>query len=259
MTKSSDAPTPESGPEAEVEAEAGPGPGRPRPTTRRVSRAQAVVAVLLAVLGFAVVTQVRSTQVDDSFSSYREQDLIDVLNGLAGTTQRSQAEITRLEQTRDDLQTTSSKRRAALQQAQTEADNLAILAGTVPVTGPGVRVTIKQVDGRVSLESVIDLVQELRTIGAESIAIAGEGKGEGPVRLVAQSSFEDDADGLVVDGVQLGAPYTLSAIGDPDLLSGAVTFTDGPRSQLEDDGASVAIEKLTALDITAVRDDAAGQ
>lgn len=211
------------------------------------SRAQLVVGVLLAALGFAGVTQVRANDVNGSFARYREQDLIDLLNGLAGTSQRSQAEIARLEVTRDELTSTSSQRRAAVLQAQTEADNLSVLAGLVPVTGPGLRVTITEVTGQVRLNSVLDLVQELRTVGAEAIQVNGE------VRLAAQSSFEQDDDGLVVDGTPLSAPYVVEAIGDPATLAGALPFPDGPRDQLLEDGAEVTSEKVSVLDIESVR------
>ena len=62
------------------------------------------------VVGFAAVTQVRANEVDDTYAGLREQDLIDVLNGLAGTTQRAEAEIARLESTRDDLLSSTDAR-----------------------------------------------------------------------------------------------------------------------------------------------------
>ena len=58
---------------------------------RRPSRSQTIVAVLLALVGFAAVTQIRTTEEDSTYSGLRQQDLIDALNGLAGTTQRTQA------------------------------------------------------------------------------------------------------------------------------------------------------------------------
>ena len=69
---------------------------------KRPARAQVVVAILLAAVGFSAVTQVRANEVDNTYAGYREQDLIDVLNGLAGTTQRAESEIARLEATRDE-------------------------------------------------------------------------------------------------------------------------------------------------------------
>ena len=213
----------------------------------RPTRGQVVVAVLLAVLGYAAVTQVRFNEVDNSYASLREQDLIDVLNGLAGTSQRAEAEIARLERTRDDLQSSTGAREAALAQAQQEADTLAIMAGLVPVTGPGIRVTITEVDGTVDVDSMVDMIQELRTAGAEAIQVNQQ------VRVVAQTSFEDGVGGIEIDGRLVSSPYVFEVIGDPHTLAGSgVDFPKGPRDQFEDDGATVEVEELASLDIESV-------
>jgi len=210
-------------------------------------RRQWLVGLLLAVLGFAAVVQVRTNDLDDSYSSLREQDLIDVLSGLAGTSQRARAEIERLEQTKRELQSDSRRRQAALAQAQQQVDTLSILAGTVPVTGPGIRITITEETGPVDIDSILDTVQELRSAGAEAMQLNGE------VRIVAQTAFEDAVGGISVDGVTLTSPYVLDAIGDPHTLHGAMVFSQGPVSQLRDDGADVVIDQLERVDIEAVR------
>jgi uncharacterized protein YlxW (UPF0749 family) len=210
------------------------------------SRRQLVVAVLLGLVGFAAVTQVRSTDVDDSYSALRQQDLIDLLNSLAGTTQRAESQIARLEATRDDLQSATSRRRAALEQAESEVDTLSILAGLVPVTGPGIRITITEVDGQVQVASLIDTIQELRTVGAEAMQVNGK------VRIIAQSSFTDVAGGIAIDGVTVESPYVIDVIGDSDVLAGAITFPLGPRAKLKADGAEPEVQKLGSLDIEAV-------
>ncbi len=233
-------------PAPEQLAEEDTGRARLRGALLRPTRGQVVVAVLLALLGFAAVTQVRFNPVDNTYAGLREQDLIDVLNGLAGTTQRAEAEIARLERTRDDLQSDTGARQAALAQAEHEADTLAILAGLVPVTGPGIRVTITEEDGTVDVDSMVDMIQELRTAGAEAIQINGE------VRVVAQTSFEDAIGGLLVDGQLVSSPYVIDVIGDPSTLAGAVDFPNGPREQFEDDGATVQVEELASLDIESV-------
>lgn len=211
------------------------------------ARTQIVVALILALVGFAGVTQVRANEVDDSFAGVRQQDLIDILNGLAGTTQRAERELARLEQTRDDLQSDSSRRQAALDQAENEATTLSILAGLVPVTGPGIRVTIKEVTGQITISTLLDVVQETRTFGAEAIQFNGE------VRVVAQTSFEDVGDAIEVDGVRLTAPYVIDIIGEPAGLEGAINFSQGPRAQVRDDGGELEVQTLTSLDIEAIR------
>ena len=213
----------------------------------RPSRAQTVVAILLALLAFATVTQVRQNEVEDSFAGYREQDLIDVLNGLSSTSQRAEAEIERLEETRAELLSDTTSRTTALEQAQQESETLAILAGLVPVTGPGLRITIAEGDGTVGASDLVDMVQELRTAGAEAMQVNGQ------VRLVAQSYFVDAPGGMNIDGQVVTAPYVFDVIGDPDNLTNALTFYDGPRDNVERSGGTMTIEERSSLDIEAVR------
>ena len=223
------------------------GRGRLLDALGHARRSQVVVAVLLAAVGFGAVTQVNSNDHDSTYAGYREQDLIDVLSGLAGTSQRAQSELTRLQQTRAKLTSDTQQRQAALDQAQSQVDTLKILAGQVPVTGPGIRVSITESVGQVDVDSFLDLVEELRSAGAEAMQVNGK------VRLVASSAFEQGPDGLYVDGQLLTPPYTVEAIGEPATLSGAVTFARGPEDELADDGAQVKVSELATLDITAVR------
>jgi uncharacterized protein YlxW (UPF0749 family) len=219
---------------------------------RRPRRSQLVVAVLLALVGFGAVTQVRTTDADSSYAGYREQDLIDVLNGLSATTQRAQSELSRLEQRRNELQSATQRRQAALDEARSQAETLNILAGLIPVNGPGIRVRITEQTAEVDVDAFLDLVQELRSNGAEAIAVNNK------VRLVAQSSFDKVPGGLLVDGKVLEPPYVVDAIGAPSTLEGAVTFLSGPQDEFERDGAKVTVEKLNDLDITAVVDQKSG-
>jgi uncharacterized protein YlxW (UPF0749 family) len=211
-------------------------------------RRQLIVALLLAVVGFAAVVQVRTNDIDDSYSSLREQDLIDVLSGLAGTSQRARSEIARLEETRRELRSDSQRQGAALEQAQQQVDTLNILAGLVPVTGPGVRITITEQTGPVDIDSVLDTIEELRSAGAEAMQFNGE------VRVVAQTSLEDEVGGFSVDGRLVTSPYVIDVIGDPHTLSGALVFNQGPASQLRDDGAEVQIDELERIDIESIHD-----
>jgi uncharacterized protein YlxW (UPF0749 family) len=215
---------------------------------RRPSRRQIVVAVILALVGFGGITQVRSNEVDDTYAGLREQDLIDILNGLAGTSQRAEAELRRLERTRDELLSDTSNREAALQQAQSEANNLAILAGLVAVTGPGIRITITEVSGQVRLGAILDTVQELRTIGAEAMQFNGQ------VRVVAQTAFEETEGGILVGGTFVEPPYVIDVIGEPNVLEGALTFALGPRYQVQEDGGEMNVDELPSLDIESVVD-----
>ncbi|RHW25246.1 DUF881 domain-containing protein [Nocardioides immobilis] len=242
-------PTPDPTPDPDQPEEVDPGP-RQRIVAGllKPSRSQIVVGLLLAVVGFAAVTQVRVNETDDTYSGQREQELIDILSALAGTRQRAEDEIAELEEVRDDLQDDTSKRQAALEQAQEDVDELSVLAGLVPVTGPGIRITIVEETGQVSLSSLLDTIQELRTVGAEAMQL------NGTVRIVAQTSFEEAEGGFLVDGDLVEAPYVLDVIGEPSVLAPALEFLLGPKAQLQEDGASLEVDELSSIDIEAVRE-----
>lgn len=211
-------------------------------------RSQLVVGVLLALLGFAFVVQVKDYQRDDIYSGLRESELIEVFDGLTTRSERARREVNRLEATRDDLQDESRARQVALTEAEQRSVNLSILAGLIPVEGPGVRVTISESTGRVSVGALLDMVQELRTAGAEAMEF------NNTYRLAAQSSFNSATGGIEVDGFLLEAPYVLEVIGDPHVLKSALMFATGPVETLENyDGASVEIEELDRLEIRSVR------
>ncbi|WP_107765523.1 DUF881 domain-containing protein [Nocardioides terrigena] len=218
-------------------------------TLRHGSRAQVVVAILLAVLGFTAIVQVRNTEQDNTYAGLREQDLIEILNALTGTAERARRERDRLEQTRDELQSENTSREAALSQTQERARTLNILAGLVPVTGPGIRITIEEGAGPVSVGSLLDIVQEMRTADAEAIEFNDQ------YRVVAQSSFNEAVGGIELDGNLLEPPYVIEVIGDPHSLNGGLSFAGGPIETLEQyDGATVEVEELESIDIESVRE-----
>jgi uncharacterized protein YlxW (UPF0749 family) len=231
------------------------GPGSPdevglqrlREALFRPSRAQLIVGVLLAALGFAAITQVRTNNTDNTYAGYREQDLVDVLSGLADTSQRAQRQINQLEVSRRQLEQNRQAQSAALAAAQKQAQELSILAGWVPVTGPGIRMTVTEGPRPVDVDSVLDAIEELRSAGAEAMQVNGE------VRLVAQSSVQSAPGGLEIDGTLVTSPYVLDAIGDPHTLNGALNLVDGPVAQFKDADATVEIDERDSLDITAVR------
>lgn len=213
----------------------------------RPTRSQVIVGVLLACLGFGAVTQVRSNDLDNAYASYRQDDLVNLLDSLFNSAQRAQREIAVLEETRDELQSTTGDNEAAIVAAQRAADNLEILAGTVPVSGPGLRITITERDGPVDLNSLLDTVQELRTADAEAMEFNDE------VRAIATTHFSTGTQGTQVDGVPIPSPIVIDVIGEPITLEEGLKFPRGPLEQLrDDDGAEVVVEQLELVEITSV-------
>lgn len=235
------------------EAQSSPPDGRARllaALRRPVSRGQAVAAVLLAVLGFAAVTQVQSNDRDDHYVGARQGDLIQLINNLSLAEQRAENEITKLQQTRQSLGNDAVSRRTALERAKQQADTLGILAGTLPAEGPGIRVTVKDPasGAGVGTNQLINGLQELRDAGAEVIEINDS------VRVVAQTSMVDTAGGgVLVDGERVDPPYTIDAIGDPRTLATALDFTGGFIDEVEGVGGKVGVKQLQQVRVDSVR------
>jgi uncharacterized protein YlxW (UPF0749 family) len=218
------------------------------------SRGQVIVAGLLAVLGFAAVVQVQSNNEDATYVGARQDELVALINSLSLASQRTENEITELAETRDSLRNDTEARRTVLEQARQLADELGILAGTLPALGPGVQVTVEDPSGAVGTNQLINGIQELRDAGAEAIEINDR------VRVVAQTALRDAPNGgVLVDGERVQAPYTIEAIGSADTLTGALDIRRGFNDGIEDVGGEVTIEQVESLEIASVREPAAAE
>jgi uncharacterized protein YlxW (UPF0749 family) len=236
-------PRPGSGPGT---APATPQDGRDRllaSLRRPGSRAQITAGLLMAVLGFAAVVQVQSNSEDASYVGARQDELISLINSLSLASQRAENEIAELEQTRNSLLNDTQARRTALERARQRADELGILAGTMPAVGPGIQVTVRDPDGAVGSNQLINGIQELRDAGAEAIEINDS------VRVVASTWFTDEDGQVVVDGEVIKPPYVIDAIGGSHTLGEAVIFRGGLRDMVERDGGTVDIQEADVVEV----------
>ncbi len=240
-------------PQPPVDKAAGENPGEPTPHQRtlralvRPGKGQVSAAVLLAVLGVAGVTQVRLAGGDDDYAGMRQADLIQALNGLQAASRRNEQDVRDLEETRDALRDNNDRTAAALKQARDELAALGVLAGTLPATGPGVRITVTVPDSQISLNYLLDGIEELRDAGAEAMEI------NDAVRVIAQTSFESASGGVEIDGRVVGTPFIIDAIGDPESLTTALQFPGGFVDDLALDEGQVRIEQSENIKVTVLR------
>ena len=221
-----------------------------RPRLRRVDVA---VAALVGLLGFAAAVQVRSTQAGGGLlASARQEDLVAILDDLAGRSGRLRQEVARLSATRERLTTGSGRDAAALTEARRRLQVLGVLAGTIAAAGPGVEVTIEDPGARVTAEVLLDALEELRDAGAEAVELDGaDGAG---VRVVAQTAFVDiGVGGLRVDGSVLRPPYRFRVIGDPATLASALAIPGGVVDTVSQRGGRAVVVRTEAVAITVRR------
>jgi uncharacterized protein YlxW (UPF0749 family) len=206
-----------------------------------------IIAVLTALLGFAIVVQVHQNSSTDNLANLRDDDLIGILDDQNARADRLRDQIAQLEQTLRELQGSGNRSAAARHQAEKDAKALGVLLGTLPADGPGVRVTVTDPQHKLTNEDLLDVVEELRGAGAEAIQF-------GSVRVSTTTAFTENADGQVeVDRTPLTAPYQVLAIGDPKTLDTALNIPGGVADAVRNKGGQLRVDEQKQLTISATR------
>ncbi|RNB91143.1 DUF881 domain-containing protein [Brevibacillus fluminis] len=150
----------------------------------------------------------------------------------------------KLEQQMIDLQRQVAKREEAMAKRQSAAANILgqleaarMMAGVVPVQGPGLVVTLKDNQNAASSRDISNyivheqdvrlVVNELRAAGAEAISINGQ-------RLVANSAIRCVGPTIIVNGIKSAAPFVITAIGEPITLDSALNLPGGVLQTLDE-------------------------
>ncbi|WP_425953607.1 DUF881 domain-containing protein [Xylanimonas sp. McL0601] len=211
-----------------------------RPT---FSRSQLLAGLLCALLGFALVVQVRQSG-QDELSSLRQDDLVRLLDEVTGRAEQLDAEVSHLQASRDELASGTGKAHAALELAQQRATSEGILSGRLPAQGPGVVVEIGDPQRQLRAAQMFNLLEELRNAGAEVAQV-------NDVRLVTSSAFVDGAGSIVVDGTTLTPPYRWTVIGDPATLDRALEIPGGALPTIRQAGASASTTREDQVTVDA--------
>ncbi|WP_166356294.1 DUF881 domain-containing protein [Phytoactinopolyspora limicola] len=218
-----------------------------RALTKRPHAGHVGVGLLVGILGFAAVVQVRGDE-EDVLAHARRDELMQIYDGLRRQGDRLEEEITELRRGRDELISSADAESVAMTQAEERLRQTQIMAGTAPATGPGIQMTVSDPDTNVRSVELFGAVQELRSAGAEAIQIEGVGS-DTSVRVVADTHFLDADGGVRVSGRTLEPTYVVTAIGNPVNLEEAMYFPQGVVSKLEQKDAEVTITQFSELTV----------
>ena len=215
------------------------------------SRVFGVLAALLCLLlGVAIATQVRQTGSGDALRNARPADLLTLLDSLQQREAALNTEVADLQRNLAAMQAAGNTDQAAVQNAQARLAALSILVGTVAANGPGVTLTIDDPGPGVGPETMLDVINELRAAGAETMEIRS---GVQAVRVGAGTWVEGEPGALVVDGQTLRVPYSIVAIGDPPTLSAAMNIPGGAVDSVKRVGGTMMVVASERVDVTALR------
>jgi uncharacterized protein YlxW (UPF0749 family) len=209
-----------------------------------------LAAVLCVLLGIAIATQVRQTRSGDALTNARPADLLVLLDSLQQREAALNIEVSELQRNLAAVQSAGSSDQAAIANAQSRLADLSILIGTVAATGPGVTIDIEDPGPGVAPETMLDVINELRAAGAETLEIRS---GRQAVRVGVDTWVSGDPGSLVVDSLTLRPPYSLAAIGDPPTLAAAMNIPGGAVDSVERVGATMTVVTSDRIEITTLR------
>lgn len=220
--------------------------GTPRDLARRIGSIVLIVSVT-ALVGFLAVGQLRGSEAfRQRLEAENEGDLTRILAGLTTEADALRDEISNLKLQLLQLQSSNAADSASTAAAEAQLRALRVLAGTVPVAGPGLSLTIQDPEGAIQYDTLIDVVAELRDAGAEALAINGR-------RIGAGSAFGESERRVTIDGIGVTAPYTVVAIGPAATLEGGLQIPGGALDVLNSlRGVAVDLERSAKLEVPAL-------
>jgi uncharacterized protein YlxW (UPF0749 family) len=204
---------------------------------------QIAIAALALALGFLVVVQFRTQATAGGLADLSAGDLTTLIVNLNARNQQLATEEATLRARLSDLQTSGTQHAKIVASIRDELSRLQRWAGFDPVRGRGVRITIQ---GPIGAHGLNDLINELRSAGAEAIAIED-------VRITEADVVADLPDGLGVENRALDAPITMWAIGNPQVVSASLTRVGGiiGRIQVSQPDVTIAVAPQDVIDLPA--------
>ena len=178
------------------------------------------VALLIGVL---LVGQLRSQARPTEISQLPAQELSQLIDTLGERNRELRTGLADLRETLREYRVAGSQGQSAIEVTREDLRRITAFGGLAAVEGQGL---VLEVEGALDAIALNDLVNELRNAAAEAIAVDA-------VRITHRSVAVQGPTSLMIDGVEIGSRFTISAIGDPDGLLTAMERPGGIIAQLE--------------------------
>ncbi|RLQ95828.1 DUF881 domain-containing protein [Falsibacillus albus] len=219
---------------------------------KKIKGKQVVLSLVTLVLGFILAfsyslankEQAKNKITDRQWE--REDQLRSQLIEQQKANRKLQKELYAKQSKVLDSEKELSKEEQVFYNLAEDAEKYRMYLGKVKVKGKGIVVTLEDGDYNPDEENVnnylvhehhiFSVINELYIAGAGAVAINGQ-------RLQHDSYILCNGPVITVDGVQHPAPFTISAIGDPDVMASALNITGGVKDQLVNDNIIFKLEK----------------
>lgn len=216
---------------------------------RALPSVQVTLSVALLVLGFLIAAQIAAEGPRIRYSTEERTPLIETALGLQSQQEVLKGEILALRQRIGTLEAQGSGDADEIRRLYAQLEEARISAGLIAVRGPGVAFRLEDgtagVDGLVTARDVRVLIQELWFAGAEGIAVNDE-------RLVGTSAVLDIGGSILVNSAYLAPPYSVTAIGPPDLyerMLASASFVQFVQGRIEPSGIQLLVAQQPSFDL----------
>lgn len=116
------------------------------------------------------------------------------------------------------------------------------IMGITDVTGEGIIINILDGKDLIHQEDLIILIDELKNSGSQAISINEQ-------RITNSTYLYCDGAVILIDGIKIGNPFSIKAIGNKETIYGALTRNKGYIETLKKDGIEINIEKSDSIEI----------
>lgn len=188
------------------------------------------------LLGFLVVTQIRSQAGGTGLEDRSAQDLTLLVANLNTRNDQLRGEVADLGRQLDSIVAAQARGDTSAGQLRADLVRIRIWSGVDAAEGQGVRVVLR---GPATAKVLADLLNELRNAGAEAIAVGG-------VRVVPATIAGGAPGAVSVEDTLLEDPLEVVAIGNAATMTGTLTRAGGLVAQELATNAGLGIEVTSA-------------
>lgn len=213
-----------------------------------------ILGIMCFILTIGIVVQVKTVNNNGTTVGVRQEEselktqVLKMKEKYENSYEKLQRTELELEKTRENA-TNNNEELKNLEKQIKEAN---VLLGMTDVKGKGVSITVT--DGVVSSNTLkvedliihntdlLCIVNELKNAGAEAIEINGK-------RIVGTTAINCDGNVITVNGEKVTSPFTINAIGYPELLS-TLNRAGGYLSALNEDNVKTEFKKNNKINIS---------
>ncbi len=201
------------------------------------------ITFLCAILGMLIAASLRTQgniRRNYGVAGMRFDELAGLYQGKSRENDRLRLQIENLEKKNTDLLNTMAAGTSETSAINKELQEAKFLAGLTELEGSGLTVTLrdsqkKDVDtDLMDIQAYIihdldirDITNELKAAGAEAVSVNGQ-------RLTATSAIRCAGPVILVNDVDVAAPYVIKAVGEPKTLESALRMRGGIVERLPD-------------------------